>query len=101
MMVEASKTDGGGHNSTIGPLMTELQDFDKIVGKAMKFPDEDKETLVAVLGDYETRKLSLLDGSLEESGVFGISAPMSLSSSFLLIAQIQNNLQGLWKYENF
>ena len=71
MMVEASQTDGGGHSNNIGQLITELLDFDEVVGKAMKFADENKETLVVVLGDHETGGLSLLDGSLKEGWVFG------------------------------
>lgn len=71
MMVEASQTDGGGHSNNIGQLVTELLDFDEVVGKAMKFADENKETLVVVLGDHETGGLSLLDGSLKEGWVFG------------------------------
>lgn len=71
MMVEASQTDGGGHSNNIGQLVAELLDFDEVVGKAMKFADENEETLVVVLGDHETGGLSLLDGSLKEGWVLG------------------------------
>lgn len=71
MMVEASQTDGGGHSNNIEQLVTELLDFDAVVGKAMKFADENKETLVIVLGDHETGGLTLLDGSLQEGWVLG------------------------------
>lgn len=71
MMVEASQTDGGGHSNNIEQLVTELLDFDHVVGKAMKFADENKETLVIVVGDHETGGLTLLDGSLKEGWIFG------------------------------
>ncbi|WPO91452.1 alkaline phosphatase [Chryseobacterium sp. HR92] len=71
MMIEASQTDGGGHSNNIEQLVTELLDFDHVVGKAMKFADENKETLVIVVGDHETGGLTLLDGSLKEGWVFG------------------------------
>ncbi|MDQ0783456.1 alkaline phosphatase [Chryseobacterium sp. W4I1] len=71
MMIEASQTDGGGHSNNIEQLVTELLDFDHVVGKAMKFADENKETLVVVVGDHETGGLTLLDGSLKEGWVFG------------------------------
>ncbi|MCL1671367.1 alkaline phosphatase [Elizabethkingia ursingii] len=71
MMVEASQTDGGGHSNNLEQLVTELLDFDHVVGKAMKFADENKETLVVVLGDHETGGLTLLDGSLKDGWVFG------------------------------
>lgn len=71
MMVEASQTDGGGHSNNIEQLVTELLDFDHVVGKAMKFADENKETLVVVVGDHETGGLTLLDGSLKDGWIFG------------------------------
>ncbi|PXW10360.1 alkaline phosphatase [Chryseobacterium sp. CBTAP 102] len=71
MMIEASQTDGGGHSNNIEQLVTELLDFDHVVGKAMKFADENKETLVIVVGDHETGGLTLLDGSLKEGWIFG------------------------------
>ncbi|MCS3530771.1 alkaline phosphatase [Chryseobacterium sp. JUb7] len=71
MMVEASQTDGGGHSNNLEQLVTELLDFDEVVGKAMKFADENKETLVVVLGDHETGGLTLLDGSLQDGWIFG------------------------------
>ncbi|ASW75673.1 alkaline phosphatase [Chryseobacterium piperi] len=71
MMVEASQTDGGGHSNNIEQLVTELLDFDHVVGKAMKFADENKETLVIVVGDHETGGLTLLDGSLKDGWIFG------------------------------
>lgn len=71
LMAEASQTDGGGHGNNMKQLVTELLDFDEIVGKAIKFADEDKETLVIVLGDHETGGLSLIDGNLQEGWVLG------------------------------
>ncbi|PQA90330.1 alkaline phosphatase [Chryseobacterium shigense] len=71
MMVEASQTDGGGHHNNLEQLITELLDFDHVVGKAMRFADENKETLVIVVGDHETGGLTLLDGSLKEGWVLG------------------------------
>lgn len=71
MMVEASQTDGGGHGNNMEQLVTELLDFDNVVGKAIKFADENKETLIVVLGDHETGGLTILDGNLDEGWVFG------------------------------
>ncbi|WP_292008595.1 alkaline phosphatase [Chryseobacterium sp.] len=71
MMVEASQTDGGGHTNNMEQLVTELLDFDQVVGKALKFADENKETLVLVVGDHETGGLTLLDGNLDKGWVLG------------------------------
>jgi alkaline phosphatase len=46
MMVEASQTDGGGRSNNIEQLVTELLDFDHVVGKAMKFLMKTKEHLL-------------------------------------------------------
>lgn len=71
MMVEASRTDINAHANELGKEIEELLDFDEVVGKALKFADKNGETLVVVLGDHETGGLTILDGDLKESWVFG------------------------------
>lgn len=71
MMAEASRTDGNAHANELGKVIQELLDFDEVVGKALKFADEDGQTLVIVVGDHETGGLTLLDGNLKEGWVLG------------------------------
>lgn len=71
MMVEASRTDITAHGNHLGNEIQELLDFDEVVGKALKFADEDGQTLVVVVGDHETGGLTLLDGDLKEGWVLG------------------------------
>ena len=71
MMVEASRTDGNAHANHLGNVVQELLDLDEVVGDALKFADENPETLVIVLGDHETGGLTILDGSLKDGWVLG------------------------------
>jgi len=41
-----------------------MQDFDRTVGEAIRFADQDGETLVTVTADHETRALSFLDAEV-------------------------------------
>jgi alkaline phosphatase len=71
MMVEGSQIDHGGHNNNLKQIITENADFDRVVGDALRFADEDGETLVIVTADHETGGLTLLDGSIANGYVWG------------------------------
>ncbi|WP_259067181.1 alkaline phosphatase [Mucilaginibacter sp. X4EP1] len=71
MMIEGSQIDHGGHSNNLKQVITENSDFDKVVGEALKFADEDGETLVIVTADHETGGLSLLDGNIAKGYVWG------------------------------
>jgi alkaline phosphatase len=69
MMLEGSKIDGGGHSNNLPMLITESLDFDQVVGEALRFADEDGETLVVVTADHECGGLTLLNGDIERGEV--------------------------------
>ncbi|SDS71046.1 alkaline phosphatase [Mucilaginibacter mallensis] len=71
MMIEGSQIDHGGHSNNLKQVITENSDFDKVVGEALKFADEDGETLVIVTADHETGGLTLLDGNIAKGYVWG------------------------------
>lgn len=71
MMIEGSQIDHGGHNNNLKQVITENADFDRMVGDAMRFADEDGETLVIVTADHETGGLTLLDGNISKGYVWG------------------------------
>ena len=48
-----------------------MLDFDQAVGEALKFADQNGETLVIVTADHETGGLTLLDGDLKRGYVDG------------------------------
>lgn len=69
MMLEGSKIDGGGHSNNLPMLITESLDFDQVVGEALRFADENGETLVVVTADHECGGLTLLDGNIAKGEV--------------------------------
>ena len=52
-------------------MVQEVQDLDKAIGDAMRFVDENKETLLIVTADHETGGLTLLNGDLRTGRVAG------------------------------
>lgn len=66
IMAEGAQIDYGGHANNVPYVITEMMDFDKAIGEAMKFADEDGHTLVIVTADHETGGLSLLDGNISK-----------------------------------
>jgi alkaline phosphatase len=71
IMAEGAQIDHGGHANDLPFVVTEQQDFDRLVGEALKFADQDGETLVIVTADHETGGLSLLDASYKKGMVRG------------------------------
>ncbi|MBN9296045.1 MAG: alkaline phosphatase [Filimonas sp.] len=71
LMVEGAQIDHGGHDTNLPYIATEVMDFDQVIGQAMKFADENGETLVIVTADHETGGLSLLDGDIKKGYVSG------------------------------
>jgi alkaline phosphatase len=71
IMAEGAQIDYGGHANDLPYTVTEQLDFDRLVAEALKFADEDAETLVVVTADHETGGLSLLDASCKTGSVRG------------------------------
>ncbi|CAG4994521.1 hypothetical protein DYBT9275_01410 [Dyadobacter sp. CECT 9275] len=71
MMAEGAQIDYGGHANKLPYVVTEMLDFDKLIGEALKFADSNGETLVIVTADHETGGLSLLDGDFKKGYVDG------------------------------
>lgn len=71
IMAEGAQIDYGGHANVVSYVVTEMLDFDRLVGEAMKFADSNGNTLIIVTADHETGGLTLLDGNLEKGYVDG------------------------------
>lgn len=71
IMAEGAQIDHGGHANDLPFAVTEQHDFDRLVGEALKFADQDGQTLVIVTADHETGGLSLLDASYKKGMVRG------------------------------
>lgn len=71
IMAEGAQIDYGGHANKVPYVVTEMLDFDRLIGDAMRFADSNGETLVIVTADHETGGLTLLDGDLKKGYVNG------------------------------
>ncbi|WP_159473580.1 alkaline phosphatase [Dyadobacter sp. 3J3] len=71
IMAEGAQIDYGGHANKVPYVVTEMLDFDQLIGEAMRFADSNGETLVIVTADHETGGMTLLDGDLKKGYVDG------------------------------
>ncbi|CAM3735229.1 alkaline phosphatase [Mucilaginibacter galii] len=71
IMAEGAQIDYGGHANDLPYVVTELHDFDRTIAEALKFADQDGETLVIITADHETGGLTLLDASTAQGMVLG------------------------------
>lgn len=71
LMAEGAQIDNGGHANSLPYVVTEMLDFDQMIGKALEFADKNKETLVIITADHETGGLSLLSGDLKKGNISG------------------------------
>ena len=62
LMVEGSMIDWGGHANNADFLVSEMLDFDNVIGKALDFAKKDGNTLVIVTADHETGGYTLSSG---------------------------------------
>ena len=54
LMIEGSQIDWGGHSNNAEYIISEMIEFDKVVGRALDFAQKDGNTLVIVTADHET-----------------------------------------------
>ena len=59
MMIEGSQIDWGGHANNIDYVVSELIEFDRIIGKVLDFVEKDGETLLIITADHETGGLAI------------------------------------------
>ena len=59
LMVEGSQIDWGGHDNDANYLITELLDFDEMVGSVIDYAEKKGNTLVIVTADHETGGFTL------------------------------------------
>ena len=71
LMVEGAKIDYAGHARSLPGSIVETLSFDLAIAEALRFADEDGETLVIVTGDHETGGLVILDGDPKSRSVLG------------------------------
>lgn len=72
LMVEGSMIDWGAHANDLDYVTSETVDFDRAIGVALDFANNNRKTLVVVTSDHETGGLVLTDGNISERKVTAI-----------------------------
>lgn len=67
LMIEGSQIDWAGHNNDMPYLLSEMADFDRVVGQVMDFADQHPGTLVVITADHETGGLALAGSDAYEA----------------------------------
>ena len=67
LMVEGSQIDWGGHANDGKYIITEMLEFDKVVGEAIDFAEKDGNTLVVITADHETGGFAIQQESKMDS----------------------------------
>jgi len=63
LMVEGARIDKACHANQFESMVREMLDFDKAIAEAIKFADEDGNTLVIISADHETGGLAVAEGN--------------------------------------
>ena len=71
MMIEGSQIDWACHSNAEDTLISEMLDFDNVVGMVLDYAKKNGETLVVVTGDHETGGYTITDGNLKEGNPKG------------------------------
>ena len=72
LMVEGARIDKACHSNEFASAVKELLDFDQAIAEAIKFADEDGNTLVVISADHETSGLAIWGGKPSEGKVEGV-----------------------------
>lgn len=69
LMIESAMIDSGGHSNSTSTIVTELVDFDRVIGEMMRFADANPGTLLIVTADHETGGISIPQGNIGKGEV--------------------------------
>ncbi len=66
LLVEGSQVDWGGHDNDLEYITSEYIEFDRAIGVALKFVNENPNTLLVVTADHETGGLGITSKNVEK-----------------------------------
>ncbi len=66
LMIEGSQIDWGGHANDSDYIITEMLDFDRMIGTVIDWAERDGKTLVIITADHETGGYAINPGSTME-----------------------------------
>ncbi len=67
IMIEGSQIDWGGHANNTAYLLSEMQEYDRVIGEVLDWSQADGETLVIVTADHETGGFAIQKESTMDS----------------------------------
>ncbi len=65
LVIENSHTDGAGHRNSVQDIVQETVDFDKSIGIALQYLQNNNNTTLLALADHETGGVTIPHGNLE------------------------------------
>ena len=71
MMIEGSQIDWACHSNAEDTLISEMLDFDNVVGRVLDYAKKNGETLVVVTGDHETGGYTLPNSDINDGKLNG------------------------------
>lgn len=69
LMVEGAQIDWAAHAHAADTLIDEILDLDRVIGIALDFAENERNTLVVVTADHETGGLTILGGDMKNREV--------------------------------
>ncbi len=72
LMVEGARIDKACHGNDFPSAVKELLDFDRAIAEAIRFADEDGNTLVVISADHETGGMVVLNGNPKKGNEEGL-----------------------------
>ncbi len=64
LMIAAANIDSGGHSNNRGMVISEMLDFDQVIGTVLEYADNNPGTLVIITADHETGGVSIPQGDI-------------------------------------
>lgn len=71
LMIESAQIDSFGHENDAAGVISETIDFDRAITEAIKYAEENEDTLVLITADHETSGFSIPNGDLDNHTVEG------------------------------
>jgi alkaline phosphatase len=71
LMIEGAQIDSYGHRNETAGIVSEGIDFDRAVTEAIKFADNNANTLVIITADHETSGFSIPQGNVKSNMIEG------------------------------
>lgn len=100
LMIEGSQIDWGGHANESDYIITEMIEFDELIGDILDFAKRDGGTLVVVTADHETGGYSINPGSTFDTIVPGFTTTYHTATMIPVFAYGPGSEQFGGIYEN-